>query len=152
MADATDVSPTASAPPAEQPGFVQERRAEAAVRSLMELVSPTADVLRDGEEQEIESAEVVPGDIVLLGSGQRVRPTCSFDNVRKVTCFLISTGVGTFIVIPLSLLFGWPLSWSRPSSCGPTSSPRGCRTSRSPSSRASPTCSTGRRRAATNPS
>jgi magnesium-transporting ATPase (P-type) len=53
-------------------GFIQERRAEAAVQSLMELVSPTADVLRDGDEQEIDSADVVPGDIVLLGSGERV--------------------------------------------------------------------------------
>ncbi len=53
-------------------GFVQERRAEAAVRSLMEMVSPTADVLRDGAEVEIDSDQVVPGDIVLLGSGQRV--------------------------------------------------------------------------------
>ena len=53
-------------------GFVQERRAEAAVRSLMELVSPTADVLRDGDQVEIDSDEVVPGDIVVLGSGQRV--------------------------------------------------------------------------------
>ena len=53
-------------------GFVQERRAEHAVRSLMELVSPTAQVLRDGEEQQVESAEVVPGDIVLLASGERV--------------------------------------------------------------------------------
>ncbi len=53
-------------------GFLQERRAEASVQALMSLVSPTAEVLRDGEEVEIESHEVVPGDIVVLGSGERV--------------------------------------------------------------------------------
>ncbi|TVP63394.1 MAG: HAD family hydrolase [Nitriliruptor sp.] len=53
-------------------GFIQERRAEASVQALMSLVSPTAEVLRDGGEVEIEAYEVVPGDIVLLGSGERI--------------------------------------------------------------------------------
>ena len=53
-------------------GFIQERRAEASVQALMSLVSPTAEVLRDGEEVEIEAHEVVPGDIVVLDSGERV--------------------------------------------------------------------------------
>ena len=33
----------------------------------------------------------------------------TFDNVRKVTFFLVSTGLGTFIVVPISLFLGWPL-------------------------------------------
>ena len=53
-------------------GFIQERRAEASVQALMSLVSPSADVLRDGQEVEIGAHEVVPGDVVLLGSGERV--------------------------------------------------------------------------------
>ena len=53
-------------------GYIQERRAEASVQALMSLVSPSADVLRDGQEREIEAHEVVPGDVVLLGSGERV--------------------------------------------------------------------------------
>jgi Ca2+-transporting ATPase len=53
-------------------GFVQERQAERAVRSLMHLVAPRARVLRDGREWEIESRELVPGDLVFLESGARV--------------------------------------------------------------------------------
>jgi magnesium-transporting ATPase (P-type) len=53
-------------------GFAQERRAEESVRALMQLVSPTARVIRDGHEVTVDSEEVVPGDIVLLESGVRV--------------------------------------------------------------------------------
>ncbi|WP_163783144.1 cation-translocating P-type ATPase [Myxococcus vastator] len=53
-------------------GFTQERRAEVSVRSLMRLVSPKARVIRDGHEWEVESRDLVPGDLVLLESGTRV--------------------------------------------------------------------------------
>ena len=53
-------------------GFTQERRAESSVRALTRLVAPHARVVRDGHEREIESREVVPGDLVLLESGSRV--------------------------------------------------------------------------------
>lgn len=53
-------------------GFTQERKAEGAVRALMRLVVPHARVVRDGQEQEIDSRQLVPGDVVLLESGMRV--------------------------------------------------------------------------------
>jgi P-type Ca2+ transporter type 2C len=53
-------------------GFVQERRAEVSVRALMRLAAPHARVLRDGREWSIESAALVPGDLVLLESGTRI--------------------------------------------------------------------------------
>jgi len=53
-------------------GFIQEWRAESAIRSLMRYLSPKARVLRDGVEQIVESERLVPGDIVLLESGMRV--------------------------------------------------------------------------------
>ena len=53
-------------------GFTQERKAEGAVRALMQLVVPHARVVRAGREQEIDSRELVPGDMVLLESGSRV--------------------------------------------------------------------------------
>jgi Ca2+-transporting ATPase len=53
-------------------GFTQERRAEKSVRALMQLLTPRARVVRDGHEWEIESRELVPGDVVLLESGVRV--------------------------------------------------------------------------------
>ncbi len=53
-------------------GFVQERKAEGAVRALMQLVVPVARVIRDGQDQEVDSRELVVGDVVLLESGVRV--------------------------------------------------------------------------------
>jgi len=53
-------------------GFTQERKAEGAVRSLMQLVVPRARVLRDGHDHEVDSRELVPGDVVLLESGMRI--------------------------------------------------------------------------------
>src|SRR5690606_7086908 len=43
-------------------GFFQERKAEASVRALMRLLSPKAQVVRDGRVLEIESRFLVPGD------------------------------------------------------------------------------------------
>jgi Ca2+-transporting ATPase len=53
-------------------GFIQERKAEGAVRALMGLVVPHARVMRAGHEWEIDSRDLVPGDIVLLEPGARV--------------------------------------------------------------------------------
>ncbi len=53
-------------------GFVQEGRAEAALAALAQLIAPHAAVLRDGRRQDLDAAELVPGDIVLLEAGDRV--------------------------------------------------------------------------------
>jgi P-type Ca2+ transporter type 2C len=53
-------------------GTVQERSAQKSADALSALVSAKANVLRDGDEQEIDAAELVPGDIVLLESGNKV--------------------------------------------------------------------------------
>ncbi|MBI2867769.1 MAG: HAD-IC family P-type ATPase [Chloroflexi bacterium] len=53
-------------------GFTQENRAENAMQALMRLISPKAEVLRDGHERQVESSTLVPGDIVLLQSGSLV--------------------------------------------------------------------------------
>ena len=53
-------------------GFTQERKAEGAVLALMQLVVPHARVVRDGRDEEIDSRDLVPGDIVLLESGARI--------------------------------------------------------------------------------
>ncbi len=49
-----------------------ETRARRAIASLKELSSPTARVVRDGQPTERSSTELVPGDLVLLGPGDRV--------------------------------------------------------------------------------
>jgi calcium-translocating P-type ATPase len=53
-------------------GFFQERKAENAVRSLAALVALKAHILRDGREMVVDGTDLVPGDLVLLESGQRV--------------------------------------------------------------------------------
>lgn len=53
-------------------GYVQERKAETAMRSLAQLMVPQSRVVREGQEREIDSRELVPGDVVLLGPGARV--------------------------------------------------------------------------------
>jgi len=50
-------------------GFVQERGAVKAIHSLMSSVDVHADVLRDGRETEVLVAEVVPGDVVVVRTG-----------------------------------------------------------------------------------
>jgi potassium/sodium efflux P-type ATPase len=53
-------------------GYVQEYRAEESVRALRKLAVPKARVLREGKDREINSEELVPGDVVLLASGAKV--------------------------------------------------------------------------------
>lgn len=53
-------------------GFVQEFRAERSLRALKQLSAPTAKVVRGGESRHEAARMLVPGDIVLLESGDRV--------------------------------------------------------------------------------
>lgn len=53
-------------------GYIQEYKAEESIRALRKMVVPRARVIRNGEEREIDSSELVPGDIVILSSGMKV--------------------------------------------------------------------------------
>jgi len=53
-------------------GFVQEYRAEKAIELLKSLTSPEATVVRNGSEKKIPSTYLVPGDIILLQTGDRI--------------------------------------------------------------------------------
>src|SRR5512133_2708870 len=50
-------------------GFVQERRAEQAIAALEAMAAPSARVVRDGEQRMVPTAELVPGDLLLLEEG-----------------------------------------------------------------------------------
>ncbi|MBE0671737.1 MAG: cation-translocating P-type ATPase [Anaerolineales bacterium] len=53
-------------------GFVQEYRAERAIEALRQMAAPTATVLRDGAEVKVPAREVVPGDVAILHTGDRI--------------------------------------------------------------------------------
>lgn len=53
-------------------GYIQESRAEKAMKALAESVTTEATVIRDGEQQRLPSKELVPGDVVKLSSGDKV--------------------------------------------------------------------------------
>ena len=53
-------------------GFIQEGRAEQAMDAIRDMLAPHSSVLRGGRRKGIASAEIVPGDIVLLEAGERV--------------------------------------------------------------------------------
>lgn len=51
-------------------GVVQESKAEKAVEALQKMTTPKSLVRRDGETKEINSEEVIPGDIIILDAGR----------------------------------------------------------------------------------
>lgn len=53
-------------------GFLQEFRAEKAIEALKKLVVSEVKVFRDGKVAVVLSTELVPGDVVLLGEGDKV--------------------------------------------------------------------------------
>ncbi|MEM2104064.1 MAG: calcium-translocating P-type ATPase, PMCA-type [Candidatus Bathyarchaeia archaeon] len=53
-------------------GFIQEYRSEKAIEALEKMAAPRARVLRNGREVLIPAREVVPGDVLILETGDRV--------------------------------------------------------------------------------
>lgn len=65
-------------------GFVQESRAERALEALVNMVKTEATVLREGERRRIPSVDVVPGDVILLQSGDKVPADLRVVSVREL--------------------------------------------------------------------
>jgi len=57
-------------------GFVQEYKAERAILALQALTAPSARVIRDGKEMIVPSRELVPGDLIVLQTGDMVPADC----------------------------------------------------------------------------
>ncbi|SAM09015.1 hypothetical protein [Absidia glauca] len=57
-------------------GFAQEFKAEKTMDSLRQMASPTSVVVRNGHQKTIGTRELVPGDIIILKSGDVVGADC----------------------------------------------------------------------------
>jgi P-type Ca2+ transporter type 2C len=57
-------------------GFFQEYKAEKSIEKLKEMVMPVSIVLRDGVQKEIPTKEIVPGDVVILRTGDKIPADC----------------------------------------------------------------------------
>ncbi|KAJ3489254.1 hypothetical protein NLI96_g2241 [Meripilus lineatus] len=66
-------------------GFYEERNAGNAVKALMDSLAPKAKVKRDGKWSEIDSAELVPGDMVSFKIGDIVPADCRLTEAINVS-------------------------------------------------------------------
>ncbi|MGM9653428.1 MAG: cation-translocating P-type ATPase [Eubacteriales bacterium] len=53
-------------------GVAQESKAEKAIAALQEIAAATSKVMRDGKQTVVPSAELVPGDVIVLEAGDAV--------------------------------------------------------------------------------
>ena len=65
-------------------GFLQEAKAEKAIEALARMVATETNVRRDGRRLRVHSQQLVPGDIVLLQSGDRVPADLRLFHVRDL--------------------------------------------------------------------
>ena len=73
-------------------GFIQEFKTERSLEALKQLAAPTAKVYRDGRVQVISAEYIVPGDLVILESGDRVPADCI---VVKYSNFMVDESLLT---------------------------------------------------------
>lgn len=80
-------------------GFIQEFNAEKTMDALRSLSSPTAKVLRNGSDEVVPTAELVPGDVVVINVGDTVPADC---RVLKCTNLETDEALLTGESIPIS--------------------------------------------------
>src|SRR5690348_2592162 len=64
--------------------FIQTYRSQKAVDSIRKEVAPTANVLRDGQWNEIPRREIVPGDVIKLAAGDLVPADAELSQTRDL--------------------------------------------------------------------
>jgi magnesium-transporting ATPase (P-type) len=65
-------------------GFLQEGKAEKALDSIRNMLSAEARTVRGGETRQISAEELVPGDVVLLESGDRIPADLRLVDVKNL--------------------------------------------------------------------
>ncbi len=57
-------------------GFFQEYKAEKAIEKLKTMIMPISIVVREGVQKEIPTKEIVPGDVLILRTGEKIPADC----------------------------------------------------------------------------
>jgi len=65
-------------------GFVQEYKAEKAIEALKNLMAQKAKVFRDGQERLIDASLIVPGDIIILETGDKITADSRIINLHNL--------------------------------------------------------------------
>jgi cation-transporting ATPase F len=65
-------------------GYIQESKAEEAIAALAQSVVTEVTVIREGQKLRVPSRELVPGDVVLLSSGDKVPADLRLLSVRNL--------------------------------------------------------------------
>ncbi len=65
-------------------GFLQEYRAEQAIKALRSMAAPLARVVRDGKTVSVPSAEVAPGDLLIVEAGDLVAADATLVAARSL--------------------------------------------------------------------
>ncbi len=73
-------------------GFIQEFSAQKTLKSLKQIVRNTVSVIRNSERKIIDTSELVPDDVVLLGSGDKIPADCKLVEGSLLVSEAILTG------------------------------------------------------------
>ena len=87
-------------------GFLQEAKAEQAIESLSRMVATETTVRRDGRKQRVHSEQLVPGDVVLLQSGDRVPADLRLFHVKSLQVDeswlrIVAVAAAVFVVVEI---------------------------------------------------
>jgi Ca2+-transporting ATPase len=67
-------------------GFTQEFRAERAIEALQTMVALKAKVIRDGEQKIIDASQLVPGDIIIVETGDKIGADARLFEAQNLFC------------------------------------------------------------------
>ena len=67
-------------------GFVQEYRAERALEALKKMLASTVTVIRKGLTADLAATEIVPGDILVLGAGDKLAADIRLIESHSIHC------------------------------------------------------------------
>ncbi|MGN0993103.1 MAG: cation-translocating P-type ATPase [Bacilli bacterium] len=74
-------------------GYIQEKKAEDSLENLKSYVTSTVEVIREGKSYEVDSKELVKGDIIILESGDKIPADCRIiDSINSSVDESVLTG------------------------------------------------------------